>query len=238
MIRFACPRCKVVVQQPESAAGTQFACPSCGQRLQIPVPPADKSMLGDLVGEDHPVPAQSAAPPQPPVVSASPGPASTPATPPPLPPAARPSRRNRDFDDDYEDDFPSIARAASRRGRYSQESAVKAATSGLICSLISLGLLLVTFVLWVLTVHNQHVRFGGEGEPLVVVILLVILGSFVLALLGIVFSSRGLDESNRYNRGQATTGLVCGIISMVIGSIIGLFFLCVGMVFWSIPGRW
>jgi hypothetical protein len=103
---------------------------------------------------------------------------------------------------------------------------------------MSMGLLLVSFVLGIMTVHSQHGRFLGDGEPLIVVILLVVLASLVLALMGIVFSSRGLDASNTYNRGQATAGLVCGIIALALGSIVALFFFCVGMIVWSVPGRW
>jgi hypothetical protein len=121
-----------------------------------------------------------------------------------------------------------------RRGRFSQEVSARAASSSLVCSLISLGLLLVTFVLWLLVMQNQ---FGREPSFMVGV-LLMILVSLLLAILGIVFSSRGLDQSNRYNRGQATAGLVCGIIALVIGSLVGLFFFCMGMVIFSIVGRW
>jgi hypothetical protein len=246
MIRFACPRCKSILEQPENVAGTNFACPSCGQRLQVPMIPESKARPGDPAGNDLPAPASAAAAPPPiplsppPFVTASqrPVPASAAPSPPPAP--ARSPPRYRDCDDDYDDDdFPSIERHGSRRGKYSQEMSAKAAASGLVCSVLSLGLLLVTFVLWILIVQGQQRgRMGGDGEPLIAVILLLILGSFVLALLGIVFSSRGLDEGNRYNRGQATAGLVCGIVSLVIGSVVGLFFLCMGMVFWSIPGRW
>jgi hypothetical protein len=241
MIRFVCPRCKAVLEQPETVAGTTFACPSCGQRLEIP--PQDKPMSADPVDKNlitPAVPATPGPPPQPPplpFITADPNLGSKPsALPAPLP--ARPRSRRRDLDyDDEDDDFPSIERRSSRRdhasrGRYSQEAAAKAASSGLVCSLISLAMLLVAFLLWVLTAQGPRVRFAGEGE-FVVVILFVVLGSFVLALLAIVFSSRGLDESNSYNRGQAAAGLICGIISMVISTVVGLFFLCAGMFVWS-----
>src|SRR5262245_55116251 len=52
MIRFACPRCKAVLERPENVAGSKFACPSCGQRLQVPLPPENKTLLGNLVGSD------------------------------------------------------------------------------------------------------------------------------------------------------------------------------------------
>jgi DNA-directed RNA polymerase subunit RPC12/RpoP len=319
MIRFACPRCKSVHERPDSVAGTKFACPSCGQRLEVPLHPESKTVMGNpmgtevpgaavppapppvpgadvqvrtVQGREHvfwycplcqsqvdvaldlgqsttrcphcskriavPQPTAAAAPPfavppagqpipfaPPYVTSQNPG-GTSPARrggeapePPPVP-EARSRRRDRDDDDDDDDDFPSIERRAPRRGRYSKEVSARAASSGLVCALISLGLLLVTFVLWVVAAGNARHRMGPDGEqPLFVVAFLVILGSFVLAILGIVFSSRGLDESNTYNRGQATAGLVCSIISLVIGSVLGLFLMCVGIFLMSAhPGRW
>src|SRR5258708_5050141 len=49
MIRFSCPRCKASLEQPEDAAGSKVACPKCSQRLQVPLPPTTKTILGDLV---------------------------------------------------------------------------------------------------------------------------------------------------------------------------------------------
>ena len=72
MIRFLCPRCKAVLDQPENAAGTKLPCPSCGQRLQVPLPPENKTVLGTPLGADVPItpsavpaalPAGGAAPP-------------------------------------------------------------------------------------------------------------------------------------------------------------------------------
>ena len=247
MIRFACPRCKSVWQQPDSVAGTRFACPNCGQALQAPAPPEGKPLPD--TPPDLPASVPSAIVPQPPPTMATPlfvaesqqapEPAPRwPARPPPLPSSApaQSRRRDRDDDDEFDDEFSSIARHAPRRGRFSPEVAARAASSGLVCSLVSLGLLLVSFLLSVLSLSNQRRRFGGENEPLFVIVLLVTLGSFVLALLAIVFSSRGLDQSNTYNRGQATAGLVCGIIALVIGSLVMLFSFCMGMFVWRIRG--
>ncbi len=113
MIRLACPRCNVVLQQPGLAAGTAFNCPSCGQGLQVPA----ASVL------DQPIPvAAEEVPLPPPPALAPPTQKRGPAQPPPLPAApARSSSRERSrrvADDDYGDDdeyedFPSI----QRRGR-------------------------------------------------------------------------------------------------------------------------
>ncbi len=35
-IRFACPRCRTVLQTTEDQVGNKFPCPNCGQRLQVP----------------------------------------------------------------------------------------------------------------------------------------------------------------------------------------------------------
>jgi len=234
MIRLACPRCKAILQQPDSMAGTAFSCPSCGQRLHIPLPPEMKSSPD--IREGPPAgPSPSAQPPvhlaPPPVDSSS----RNPSTPPPLPPLdKKPRAPDPDYDED-DDEYPSIAKRRPYRGRYSRETSVRAASSGFAWSLISMGMLLISIVLWFF-IQAQHNRFGGDGGPLILITFLVILGSFILALLGIVFSSRGLDESNNYNRGQATAGLICGIIALVISCIVGLIFLCLGMLFWSVRG--
>jgi hypothetical protein len=235
MVRFACPRCKVILEHPESAAAATFACPSCGQRLQVPASVENKTppaKLGRATVPDSVATPPLPAPP-PPFVTAKLNPVAAPA-PPPSPSPAPPRRRDREYDDDYDDDFSAIDRHRVRRGRYSQEASARAASSSLVCSLVSLGLLLVTFVLWLLIMQNQFSR-----EPsFVIVLLLLILVSLLLAVVGIVFSSRGLDQSNRYNRGQATAGLICSIIAVVIGSVVGLFFFCMGMVIFSVAGRW
>lgn len=56
MIRFSCPTCKRLFQCPDESAGSKIAC-SCGQRVQIPEPPKpaptlNKTVLGQLPGED------------------------------------------------------------------------------------------------------------------------------------------------------------------------------------------
>ncbi len=62
MIRYACPRCKAVLESPDQEAGHKVACPGCGQRLQIPLPPRTKTILASPV----PVPPSAPGTPQPP----------------------------------------------------------------------------------------------------------------------------------------------------------------------------
>lgn len=51
MIRFGCPTCRSVLESPERKAGDKIACPKCGQRLQVPAPPRNKTVLGTIFPE-------------------------------------------------------------------------------------------------------------------------------------------------------------------------------------------
>lgn len=48
MLRFLCPSCQSSLQVPESTAGKKGSCPRCGQRLQVPMPPRNRTVLGVL----------------------------------------------------------------------------------------------------------------------------------------------------------------------------------------------
>jgi DNA-directed RNA polymerase subunit RPC12/RpoP len=63
MIQFACPRCQKVLQAEESATGNKVDCPGCGQRLQVPAPALNKTLLGTLIPESPPAPAIPVVPP-------------------------------------------------------------------------------------------------------------------------------------------------------------------------------
>jgi hypothetical protein len=142
---------------------------------------------------------------------------------------AGPRRRKRFADfDDYDDYAPSY-----RRGDYDIRDLMRASTSGLTCSVIGLGLLLIVFLLCVVDSNT----LGGRRPALVFFILLVDLASFVLSLLGTIFSSRGLNPDNDSNRNLAVGGLVCGIVGLVISSVVGLVFMCIGLAILSGPTR-
>lgn len=313
-----------MLEQPESAAGSKVACPQCSQRLQVPLPPTSKTILGDLVG-NAPVgtaveqaPAGSSAfdaqirlvngreimswycplcqsqvevaldlgqktircphcakkinvPEGPPAnaaaTGANPSPlptapyappvASAPASwlvPVPPPPPREPDeyiepRSRRDYDDDP----PSRGRDRSRRYgyddddddydlprrpvRYKREYSTWSATAGFICSLLSIAILVLSFVLWIIVVDDRRGRFGNRNmDGMVFVFLLATVGSFVLGILGVVFGSRGLDGSNDHNRGMAVTGLVCGIVGLVLSVIFAIPFLLCGMLLWTFGG--
>src|SRR5688500_16138627 len=49
MIRFACPRCSVVYTAPDRAVGKKTTCRSCQQRLQVPTPSLNHTVLGKLL---------------------------------------------------------------------------------------------------------------------------------------------------------------------------------------------
>src|SRR5262245_33664273 len=49
MIRFACPTCQTAMSVPETQAGSKGNCPSCGQRVQVPQPELDRTVVGQLL---------------------------------------------------------------------------------------------------------------------------------------------------------------------------------------------
>ena len=49
MIRFSCPVCRVVLSVDDKRAGRKAPCPKCGQRLQVPFPIRNKTILGKPV---------------------------------------------------------------------------------------------------------------------------------------------------------------------------------------------
>ena len=307
MIRFFCPRCKSVLEQPDNAGGTKVACPQCGQRLQVPFPPANKTILGDLVAsgmapQSEPFPADARirsvdgrqfmawscplcqnqveaaldlaqpsircphcarkiqVPPAPnPLAPPPPGPPSPPplaVPPPPLPAATtswayhdhgpshedrgppRRAYRSRHADDEDEDDFD--YRPVPRKpARYQPGYSTWAATSGFVCSLISLAILVLCFIFWILITEDHRGGWNGNAQEIngiVFLFLMATLASFILGILGVVFSSRGMDSSNDHNRGLALAGLICGIIGLVLSVIFAIPFLMCGMVIWLFRG--
>jgi hypothetical protein len=157
----------------------------------------------------------------------------------PSPPPAR-SRPERDggFDEPLparQRRFDPYERPPVRSTRASQaevDYCIRSASSGLTCSLIGIGLMLLTLFLWVAA---EGASWRGSGDALLFLVVITTLASFVLGLLGVIFSSRGLNELNQHNRGSAVGGLVCGIICLVVTVIVGLAVLCVGVLS---PFRW
>jgi DNA-directed RNA polymerase subunit RPC12/RpoP len=56
MIRYACPRCRGILESPDDKAGSKVACPRCQQRLRVPALPPNKTVLAPLVSYEPPAP--------------------------------------------------------------------------------------------------------------------------------------------------------------------------------------
>jgi DNA-directed RNA polymerase subunit RPC12/RpoP len=272
MIRFACPRCKAVLEREPEAAGKEMNCVTCGQRLVIPaalvpqpspvppsVPPADRSpvkieaILGrDFVFWDCPhchnpvdVPVASGAAVRcpdcgqriaVPVVASR----STPAAPTPAvrPAAAKATRMSqapvreaptRAGPRDRTEDERDVRFPRRRYNDVESRMAARGAIAGLSSSLASLGLLLLSFVLWILTIQAPRSRV----RSVLFIVFMIVSVSFILSFLGIIFGSRGTSPANETNRGMGVAALVCGIIALVLSSLVGMLVTCAGWVFIS-----
>lgn len=64
MIRFACPVCNAIIRATVEQVGTKMPCPKCSQRLAIPSPATNKTVVGNLIPEKTaaPIPAPPATP--------------------------------------------------------------------------------------------------------------------------------------------------------------------------------
>ncbi len=71
-IRFACVRCQAVLEVPGDQDGQKVACPECGQRLQIPAPRVNRTVLAPLVS-GPPTALSSEQPPREPAEKRRPG---------------------------------------------------------------------------------------------------------------------------------------------------------------------
>jgi len=49
MVRFACPTCQTQFDVADGRQGEKFSCNGCGQRLQIPAPSSQKTVLGSII---------------------------------------------------------------------------------------------------------------------------------------------------------------------------------------------
>jgi predicted Ser/Thr protein kinase len=133
-------------------------------------------------------------------------------------PAPLPRRRRASHEEDEE--------RHPRRPLENPQVYIRAATGGMLCSLVGLALLVLAFLLSTATRRASRL----PETALVWIALVLVVGSFVLCLLGTVAGSKGLNPLNATNRGQAVTGLVCGIIGMILSAIAGLFLFCAGMI--------
>lgn len=205
-----CPACQGSVDVAVGFRHSTVHCPHCSAKIAVPEAAASRAPV-------PPAPAPPAFPP------------------PSEPPVPLPVRPRYERADDF--DEPVRRRRADRYDRRERASrdevdyCIRSATSGLTCSLIGLGLMLLNLFLWVAA---EGASWGGRDAILFLVVIVTLAG-FVLGLLGVVFSARGLNDVNQYNRGSAVSGLVCGIICLVITVIVGVAVICVGLL---APWRW
>jgi hypothetical protein len=200
-----CLLCQNEVQVPLAAAPTSMPCPHCKQRIAVPEPlPATPGVPPELPRPSIVPPAEDIyhyADPQSPVISRS-----------------TEGRRRRRYRQDDEDRLV-------RQSGEDLETLMRASIVGMICSLAGLTLLLFAFGLGAIAQSMWH----RTEVALVWVAFFMVLGSFVLCLLGTIFGGRGMNPLNTENRGLAITGLTCGIVGMVLGAIAGLFLFCAGL---------
>src|SRR5262245_38768316 len=89
MIRFACPSCNAAFTVPEEKAGHKATCPRCRQRILIPAPLRNVTVLGKLLPPKE-APEPPAATPREASYLVAPPPQWTPPEP-PQPPAPPPA---------------------------------------------------------------------------------------------------------------------------------------------------
>jgi hypothetical protein len=127
----------------------------------------------------------------------------------------------RRYDDDY-DDFDDSGR---RRGPVETPSA--AGMLGFIAAAVSAGLLVVVAVLYYALELEEQQREIAERTRLMLYWFLVLdIFAFFASLAAIILSSRGLSPSNPLYRGWAMTGLILGIIELILTLIFGLVMTC------------
>jgi hypothetical protein len=215
-VYWPCDFCKTELNMPLGSTGLSVECRGCKRFVQVPEVPASS----------RPVPAPLPPPPM---------------SPPPPPPEPRQPRYASRREDDYdeEDDYDDEPAPPRRRRRYFSRSwedrpfranpytlrqLTRAATGSLICSLLGLGLSFFAVLLFLIVVDSRpHWQNRPDQTGIMVLALMMLIVSFVLSLVGVIFGSRGMNHINTENRGVATAGLVCGIIGLIISSLLGLF---------------
>jgi hypothetical protein len=248
MPRCACEFCSAALDLPDHMAGKPFPCPNCGKTFTVPRPGAAKSQsyMDQLLASENervssvPLPPPAARPSaegNPLLRGAVEVPAkdtsgskrieSPPRREPEPPPAPRRSLSSRDrFRDEEEDDFEDDLFAPPRTRGAATPDVIRGAQMGLVFSLLGLaGILIGLFVF----LFYQSRRGPVQMESIFFILSFAALLTFVLTLMGIIFSGRGLHSSNDYNRGSAVAGLVCGILGVVLSVILGSFVLFCGV---------
>ncbi len=150
MIRFSCPACKTAFDAKPVNAGAKFNCTKCGQRLQVPSPPANKTVLGTI----EPVPLRSGELPEIPIGShgypiAAFDPPGSPKVPIPVGKLVPPSTSG-----------PIVTPSASSvRGPWRKRLTIAVGASAL-CLLLWLG---VCFVPWIASIGKSETEKAKEA---------------------------------------------------------------------------
>ncbi|MFO0966799.1 MAG: hypothetical protein U0793_14600 [Gemmataceae bacterium] len=245
MLRCACTFCSAALELPDHQAGAPFACPNCGRTFTVPFSPGNpQSYTASSVPEDKPANLPLSSLPaarrvDDPKASLLKGAVEVPATDDPrrpkpirldpVPPPAPPRRDrpvSRDPHGDEEDEAGDYFQTGRRRAAASPQLAARAAQIGFTCTLIGLfGILAGLYVFF---------TFQRRGDPNIMetvclVLSFVALVMFILTLLGVIYSGRGLDASNEQNRGLGVAGLVGGILGLTLSVVGGAITLLCGV---------
>jgi DNA-directed RNA polymerase subunit RPC12/RpoP len=121
MIRYQCPKCSNTLAAQDADVGSKISCPHCGQRVQVPAPPPNKTMLGKVVDANKTMLGK---------LEEAGSPSPSPGTPPAVPrtilvqtalPADEPPRSGHAIDEPEEADSDAARRRRRRRRDYDDD---------------------------------------------------------------------------------------------------------------------
>jgi hypothetical protein len=123
---------------------------------------------------------------------------------------------------DNDDDFDNLGR------RRPLEHPTPAGLIGFIFSLVSVALLVVVVILYILLTQDEQQGQNVERRRYLMWFFLILdFLSFLTGLFAVIMTGRGLSPSNPLYRGWAVTGLILGIIELLITILFGFFMTCV-----------
>jgi hypothetical protein len=140
--------------------------------------------------------------------------------------------RRRGHYDDFDDDEIDLGRPAERP----YQNPTTLGMIGFVFSGLSLGLLVVVFILWIFLRHDnqgQIVQNQVDERTRWMMYWFLILDvlSFFAGLTATIMGGRGMAPSNPLYRGYSTAALILGIVEMVATIIFGFIMTCVVLIF-------
>jgi hypothetical protein len=124
--------------------------------------------------------------------------------------------------DDNEDDFDDFGR------RRPLQHPTSAGLIGFIFALVSAALLVVVLILYILLTQDEQQGQNVERRRFLMWFFLILdFLSFLTSLFAVITAGRGLSPSNPLYRGWAVTGLILGILELLITILFGFFMTCV-----------